>query len=76
MRDILSELQLTRSRLDDDITDKDRVLAIDRSCATGKNVAHSDYSYGFSKIGNKQRHFADTASARKRAVTLDISRHL
>lgn len=69
----LEELQRALRHLEDDVSDKDRALTIDRGCASSKDSAHSDYSYGFSKVGHGQRHFADTASSKKRQVSLPVS---
>lgn len=64
----LEELQNARRSLLEDIADKDRALGIDRACAAAKNDAHSNYSFGFSKVGQGQRHFADTASSKMRQM--------
>eukprot|EP00443_Scrippsiella_acuminata_P016004 CAMPEP_0115232788 /NCGR_PEP_ID=MMETSP0270-20121206/33945_1 /TAXON_ID=71861 /ORGANISM="Scrippsiella trochoidea, Strain CCMP3099" /LENGTH=447 /DNA_ID=CAMNT_0002647489 /DNA_START=110 /DNA_END=1453 /DNA_ORIENTATION=- len=66
MQDTLHELEHTNRMLIDDIADKEKALAIDRSCAGVKNAAHSSYSYGFAKVGQGQRQFADTASSMMR----------
>lgn len=73
---VLDELLKTHRTLQEDIDDKDRALNIDRSCAAAKNDAHSHLSFGFSKVGQGQRHFADTASSKMRQVTprSDLSR--
>jgi len=66
---VLDELHSTRRSLLEDIADKDRALNIDRACAAAKNDAHSNFAFGFSKVGQGQRHFADTASSKTRQVT-------
>lgn len=65
----LDELHNTRRTLLEDIADKDRALNIDRSCAAAKRDAHANLAFGFSKVGQGQRHFADTASSKMRQVT-------
>lgn len=64
----LRELQAARAELAGDIADKDKALAIDRGCAATKNAAHGTLSYGFSKVGQGERHFAETASSMLRQV--------
>lgn len=69
----LDELHRALRHLEEDIFDKDRAIAIDRGCSSSKDQAHRDYSYGFSKVGHGQRHFADTASSKKRQVSMPVS---
>mmetsp|Transcript_15464 Transcript_15464/g.42674 ORF Transcript_15464/g.42674 Transcript_15464/m.42674 type:complete len:461 (-) Transcript_15464:120-1502(-) len=64
----INELNTARGQILEDIADKDRALAIDRSCAAAKNDAHGNLSYGFAKVGQGQRHFADTASSKMRQM--------
>mmetsp|Transcript_2058 Transcript_2058/g.6885 ORF Transcript_2058/g.6885 Transcript_2058/m.6885 type:complete len:463 (-) Transcript_2058:88-1476(-) len=64
----MDDLGSTRRSLLEDIADKDRALAIDRSCAAMKNDAHGNLSFGFGKVGQGQRHFADTASSKMRQM--------
>jgi len=72
-RRAIEELDRARKQLMEDIEDKDRSIGVDRSCAAMKNGAHSDYSYGFAKMGQGQTHMADTAASKKRQVTLSSS---
>eukprot|EP00747_Dinoflagellata_sp_TGD_P131899 gnl/TRDRNA2_/TRDRNA2_175026_c0_seq7.p1 gnl/TRDRNA2_/TRDRNA2_175026_c0~~gnl/TRDRNA2_/TRDRNA2_175026_c0_seq7.p1 ORF type:complete len:467 (+),score=130.40 gnl/TRDRNA2_/TRDRNA2_175026_c0_seq7:156-1556(+) len=65
----LEVLEDSRQHLLEDIADKDKALAIDRSCAAAKNAAHGDYSFGYSRVGGGEKYFADTASSMKRQVT-------
>lgn len=68
MRGVGEELQHTCGQLEEDIKDKEKALNIDRACASCKNTAHGCMSYGFSKVGQGQRHFSDTASSMLRQV--------
>merc|ERR1719362_1850171 len=64
----MDELNSHRQHLLDDIADKDRALAIDRGCASGKKEAHGLHSFGFGKVGQGQSHNAETASSWNRQM--------
>lgn len=64
----LRDLQTARADIIEDIADKDKALAIDRECAATKNSVRTNKASGFSKQGQGERHFADTASSMLRHV--------
>mmetsp|Transcript_21391 Transcript_21391/g.45756 ORF Transcript_21391/g.45756 Transcript_21391/m.45756 type:complete len:461 (-) Transcript_21391:102-1484(-) len=66
MHDTLRDLHSTQRSLQEDIADKDRAIAIERQCASLRKEAHGTHSFGFSKVGQGQRHFADTAASMMR----------
>jgi hypothetical protein len=72
LHDTLQELESAREQLLKDVSDKEKALAIDRSCAAAKNAAHGNYSYGVAKVGDGQRIFADTSSSMKRRVPINV----
>merc|ERR1719433_636014 len=47
----MDELASHSKGLLDDIADKEKTLAIDHSCASGKKEAHGLHSFGFAKVG-------------------------
>jgi len=66
MRSTLNELGDTHATLSEDVAFKEHALSIDRTCAAARKTAHAYQSYGFSKVGQGQKHFSDTASSRMR----------
>lgn len=68
MHDALRDLASAQRSLLEDIVEKDQAISIERACAALKKDAHAVQSFGFSKVGQGQRHFADTASSLVRQV--------
>jgi len=64
----IGELQAAHKTIMEDVADKDKALAIDRACAAAKSEAQGNLSFGFSKVGQGQRHFADTTSSKMRQM--------
>lgn len=69
MQTTLDELTRTYKLLQEDIADKTKALQIERACASVKNDAHGNFSFGFARVGTGQKHLADTASSRGRQST-------